>query len=281
MVNQLNNLVTVVIPVKNEERNLPECLESVKNLKYVVVVDSGSTDSTCAIAAKFGREVVQFKWDGLFPKKRNWVLRNYIFKTPWVFFLDADERPSEEQFCELSAVLPTTPHDALIMYMDNWFMGRVLKHGDSPRKTNILRLGTGEYENIDEKKWSNLDMEVNEHILVTGTVGFLRSHLEHYDRRSLDSYYQKHNEYSSWEARRFKAMTGSDFKRQTWRQKIKYGLIYRNKFFPFLYFIYSYFIKGGFLDGAPGFYFTLNRMFYFYQIQAKIRLLQMESGCEP
>ena len=274
MSNELNDLLTIVIPVKNEEKNLPECLESVKAFSHVVIVDSGSTDSTCEIAAKYGREVVQFKWNGKFPKKRNWMLRNYAFKTPWIFFLDADERPSGKQFEELAKVLPTTSHDALIMYMDNWFMGRLLRHGDSPRKTNMLRLGSGEYEKIDEKNWSNMDMEVNEHILVKGTVGFLKNHLEHYDKRSLASYYQKHNEYSSWEANRFLAMTTDDFKRQTWRQKIKYGLIYRNKLFPFIYFLYSYFIKGGIFDGTPGFFFTVNRMFYFYQIQAKIRLLQ-------
>ena len=274
MRNELNNLLTVVIPVKNEEKNLSACLESVKGLEHVIIVDSGSTDSTCDIASQYGRKVVQFKWNGQFPKKRNWFLRNYAFKTPWVFFLDADERPSEKQFDELAKVLPVTSHDALIMYMDNWFMGHVLKHGDSPRKTNILRLGTGEYEKIDEKSWSNMDMEVNEHILVKGTVGFLKNHLEHYDKRSLASYYQKHNEYSSWEANRFMAMTTDDFKRQTWRQKIKYGLIYRNKLFPFIYFLYSYFIKGGMFDGIPGFFFTVNRMFYFYQIQAKIKLLQ-------
>ena len=274
MCSELNKLLTIVIPVKNEEKNLPECLESVKAFSHVVIVDSGSSDATCEIAEKYGREVVQFKWNGQFPKKRNWMLRNYAFKTPWIFFLDADERPSGKQFEELAKVLPTTSHDALIMYMDNWFMGRLLRHGDSPRKTNILRFGSGEYEKIDEENWSKMDMEVNEHILVKGTVGFLKNHLEHYDKRSLASYYQKHNEYSSWEANRFMAMTADDLKNQTWRQKIKYGLIYRNKLFPFIYFLYSYFIKGGIFDGAPGFFFTVNRMFYFYQIQAKIRLLQ-------
>lgn len=274
MLDELNKLLTVVIPVKNEEKNLPECLESVKGLEHVVVVDSGSTDSTCDIAAQYGREVVQFKWNGKFPKKRNWMLRSYSFTTPWVFFLDADERPSQEQFSELAKVLPTTKHDALIMYMDNWFMGRVLKYGDHPRKTNILRLGAGEYEIINENRWSNMDMEVNEHIVVRGTLGFLKNHLEHYDKRTLASYYQKHNEYSSWEANRFLAMSKESFKKQTSRQKIKYGLIYKNRLFPFLYFLYSYLFKGGIWDGKPGFFFTINRMFYFYQIQAKIKLLK-------
>ena len=99
-----DQLLTVVIPVQNEEKNLPLCLDSVKDFKHVVIVDSGSTDSTCDIAQKYGREVVQFVWNGEFPKKRNWMLRNYKFKTPWVLFLDADERVTEK------FVNPATAH---------------------------------------------------------------------------------------------------------------------------------------------------------------------------
>ena len=84
--------ITIAVPVKNEEKNLPECLENIKAFKHVIVVDSGSTDGTLDIAAKFGREVVQFKWNGEFPKKRNWLLRKYKYKTPRVMFLDADDR---------------------------------------------------------------------------------------------------------------------------------------------------------------------------------------------
>ena len=139
MLDELNKLLTVVIPVKNEEKNLPECLESVKGLEHVVVVDSGSTDSTCDIAARYGREVVQFKWNGQFPKKRNWMLRNYKFETPWVMFLDADERMTPDFVDELSRTLPTTSHVAFFVCLNNWFLGRLLKHGKVPRKTAILK----------------------------------------------------------------------------------------------------------------------------------------------
>ena len=74
VMNKLSNILTIIVPVKNEEKNLRECLENVKTIRYVVVVDSNSTDRTQEIAAEFGREVVQFKWNGKFPKKRNWVL---------------------------------------------------------------------------------------------------------------------------------------------------------------------------------------------------------------
>ena len=148
----MNELLTIVVPVKNEEKNLPACLENIKAFRHVVVVDSGSTDRTLKIASEYGREVVQFKWNGEFPKKRNWLLRNYKFKTPWVMFLDADERITPE-FCKsLERTLPTTICNAFICFYDNWFMGRMLRHGDAMRKTAILRLGTGEGSPLIGKK---------------------------------------------------------------------------------------------------------------------------------
>ena len=91
--------VTVVVPVKNEEANLPICLSALKRFENVVVVDSGSTDETEAIADSFGAKFINFEWDGEFPKKRNWVLRNFQFTTQWVLFLDADEVVDDE-FCD-------------------------------------------------------------------------------------------------------------------------------------------------------------------------------------
>ena len=89
---KINNLpLTVVIAVKNEERNLPLCLERLSRFSKIVVIDSGSTDQTRVIAEKFGCEFISFKWDGHFPKKRNWFLLNHRVDQPWVFFLEADE----------------------------------------------------------------------------------------------------------------------------------------------------------------------------------------------
>ena len=263
----LDNLLTIVIPVKDEEKNLPGCLENIKMAANVVVVDSGSTDNTCAIANRYGREVVQFKWNGQFPKKRNWVLRNYQFKTPWVMFLDADELPGAEFWNEVTRVLPTTKHDVFIIYLYNWFLGRILKHGDVARKTAIVRIGKAEYERIEENEWSALDMEIHEHLIASGTIGGIKTPIEHYDRRGLKSYLAKHNEYSSWESSRFLMI--SDFSKLTRRQKLKYKFL-QCKFFPVAYFIYIYLIRRGFLDGVPGFYFSILKLCQFYHLQAKI-----------
>ncbi len=85
--------LTIVIPTKNESKNLVGCIESIGTdfAKKVLLVDSQSEDETKLIAAKLGIEVIDFVWNGQFPKKRNWYLRNHTPDTQWVLFLDADE----------------------------------------------------------------------------------------------------------------------------------------------------------------------------------------------
>ena len=262
--------ITIVIPVKNEEKNLPGCLENIKAFKNVIIADSGSSDRTLGIAAEFGREVVQFEWNGQFPKKRNWVLRNYQFKTPWVMFLDADERITEGWLKEAGDKLANALDDvdAWICFYDNWFMGRMLRHGDAMRKTAILRVGRGEYERIEESNWSRLDMEIHEHLHVKGRIGEIKARLEHHDKRSLESYYAKHEEYANWEANRYKALKG-DYSKLTRRQKIKYGLL-KQRWFGFAYFCACYFLKRGFLDGKAGYTFARGKWRYFKNIRRKI-----------
>jgi len=270
-------MFSIVIPVKNEESNLVSCLEKLKDFDDVAIVDSGSTDRTRDICAQYGRSVIDFRWDGKFPKKRNWVLRNVSLKHPWVLFLDADERMTEAFKSEIEKTLVSTPHNGFWITYDNWFLGRMLKHGDPMRKLALLRIGHGEYEKIDEARWSKLDMEIHEHLVVEGSVGKLHARLEHHDQRPLEAYYARHNDYSTWEARRYVALRQSDSNVDalgtstclTPRQRMKYRMM-RWKLFPVFYFFASYVLKGGFMDGVAGFYFAIGKMFYFYQIQSKI-----------
>ena len=83
--------VSVIIPIKNEAVNLPRCLDCVKWADEIFVVDSQSTDGSIAIAQDFGAKVVQFEFNGTWPKKKNWALENLAFRNEWVFILDADE----------------------------------------------------------------------------------------------------------------------------------------------------------------------------------------------
>src|SRR3954471_21529203 len=98
--------VSVLLPIKNEAENLRRCLDSIRWADEIVVVDSQSTDASLVIAREYGAKVVQFEFNGTWPKKKNWALGNVPFKHEWVFILDADEvMPVEaaEEFAEAIA----------------------------------------------------------------------------------------------------------------------------------------------------------------------------------
>lgn len=271
--------VTVVIPVRNEERNLPACLERLGTFERVVVVDSGSTDRTPQIAQEHGAELVNFAWDGRFPKKRNWYLRQNAVRTPWVFFLDADEFV-DQAFCdELAATLPTTQHAGFWLTYSNWFLGRKLNHGEPNRKLALFRVGAGEYERIEEDTWSHLDMEVHEHPVLAGTTGEIRTRLDHRDYRGLEHWIRKHNDYSTWEARRvarLRAQGRLNDPTLTPRQRRKYGSIGK-WWLPAAYFTDVYVRRRGFLDGHAGFVFALMKATYFWEIGLKAREFAAEN----
>lgn len=265
--------VSICIPVKNEEVNLPACLAALTDYDEVVVVDSMSTDATVEIARGAGATVLQFQWDGQFPKKRNWTLRNHVFKHPWVLFLDADERMNPEFVAELKQALSETAHVGFWISFTNWFMGAPLHHGDVFHKLALFKTNAGEYECFPEDSWSHLDMEVHEHPVLKGTTGELRTRLEHQDYRGLKNYLARHNEYSSWEANRFIWLQTADA--AAWsalndRQRFKYRCL-DQWWLAWFYWLVSVGLKKGFLDGQQGLYFGKLKRHYFEEIRLKIR----------
>lgn len=286
---EVRELVTIIVPVKNEEKNLPGCLENIGGFPHVVMVDSGSTDSTRSLFDAYReahrmetREwtVLDFVWNGYFPKKRNWTLRNFTFRTPWAMFLDADERLTPAFLAELGEFLSSPASEACDVvrcFYDNWFMDRMLRHGDTMQKTALLRVGAAEYEKIDEDGWSALDMEIHEHIVPrrADAEHVISARLEHHDRRSLESYYAKHEEYAKWEANRARTLVAKygsidNAPGLTDRQRLKYRNLSRRWFAP-AYFFASYVLNRGFLDGRAGFIFARAKMRYFANIREKLR----------
>ena len=266
--------LTIAIPVKNEERNLPNCLKSIgKDLaSYIVVIDSESNDKTQLIAAQFGAEIVNFKWDGKFPKKRNWFLRTYKIATKWILFLDADEHLTENFKSELRKNLERDDKVGYWLTYTIYFLGKKLKGGYPLRKLAVFKVGAGEYEKIDEDKWSSLDMEVHEHPVLKGDVGIIKNKIDHQDFRSVAHYINKHNEYASWEANRYiKIVSNRNIvSGWTWRQQIKYRLM-RSILLGPIYFFGSFFLLGGFRDGARGWAFATLKMSYFTMVYCKIK----------
>ena len=264
--------VTTVIPVKNESINLGKCIPLLNNLGPVVVVDSSSIDDTQKVAKAMGAELLNFNWNGKFPKKRNWTLRTYDFKTEWVLFLDADEFVTPAFIEEVKSSIKSTQYQGYWLNFSNYFMGKALRGGDPFRKLALFRVGSGEYEKIEEDSWSHLDMEIHEHPVLKGKIGEIASPIEHNDFRGLRHYIAKHNEYSTWEVLRHERLLGkhtAEWAGLTNRQKIKYRNLAKWWFAP-AYFLIVYFWKKGFLDGTVGLHFTLMKAIYFYQIRLKI-----------
>jgi glycosyltransferase involved in cell wall biosynthesis len=265
--------ISVCIPVRNEESHLAACLDSLQGaFDDVVVVDSGSTDATRDIAAGRNARVVDFRWNGRFPKKRNWALRTVPFRHEWVLFLDADERLTPAVIQELRHTLPRTPHAGFWLSYTNWFMGRELRHGDRFRKLALFRRSAGEYEAFPENLWTALDMEIHEHPVVNGSVGTIVAPIDHRDDRGLHHYIAKHNEYSSWEAKRFEwlAAQGKDALALLGRRQ---AFKYRNLdkwWLGSLYFLVCIVWKRGFLDGVAGWRFAAFKRRYFNDIRLKI-----------
>lgn len=266
--------VTVVVPVRNEASNLASCLVRLNSFERVVVVDSGSEDASASIAREFGAQVVEFRWNGSFPKKRNWFLDNCEIGTDWVLFLDADELVTQ-RFCEeVASAISSSKYVGFWVSYDNWFLGRRLRFGDTFRKLALFKHGAGRFERIDEVEWSALDMEVHEHPVLHGRVGSLRSRVEHIDKRGLHAYIDKHNEYSTWEARRIhKLLRDGGGAPLRPRQQWKYLLV-RTPLLPVVYYLYSLIFKLGFLDGRAGFVLARLKAQYFFHIGLKLAELR-------
>jgi glycosyltransferase involved in cell wall biosynthesis len=255
--------VSVIVPIKNEAGNLPRCLDSIRWADEIFVVDSQSTDASVEIARQHGAQVVQFQFNGIWPKKKNWALENLPFRNEWVFILDADEvlpPEAEQEFAKAIAEAGETAG-----YWINrrfMFMGKWLRHSYYPNwNLRLFRHSLGRYEKLIEADTRSGDNEVHEHVIVRGATGRLRCEMDHYAFPSVEVFIEKHNRYSNWEARvsadRQLAGSGGDISSgQVGRRRKLKQLSQRLPFRPLLRFLYIYVWQKGFLDGREGYYFA-------------------------
>lgn len=264
--------VTVVIPVRNEQVNLPRCLAALTRFDHIVVVDSSSTDETQDIARKAGAEVLNFEWNGKFPKKRNWLLMNHAPKTDWVLFLDADEIVSDDFVDALITATADPDKAGYWLTYTLYFQGKQLRHGVPQRKLALFRVGSGLFEKIDENGWSQLDMEIHEHPIIEGEIGEIDIQIDHQDYRGLARFIERHLDYAKWEAKRV-ALLGDldspDNANLTRRQKFKYKNFDR-WWYASVYFIYQYVVKRGIFDGRAGYHYAYYKAWYFRTIRQLI-----------
>ncbi|MDB6170431.1 MAG: glycosyl transferase family 2 [Verrucomicrobia bacterium] len=262
--------ISILIPAKNERANLRACLESCRFADEVVVVDSGSTDGTHGVAAECGATVVDFAWNGRFPKKKNWALANIAWKNEWVFILDADERITPELADELRRVVAHPDRDGYYVNRRFWFLDGWLRHCGYYPSWNLrcFRHPLGRYEQFEGADDTRSgDNEVHEHVILQGAAGYLKADMDHYAFPTIDTWVEKHNRYSNWEARLLAGTTpiGSvkALDPSLARKRRLKALVHRLPFRPTLRFFYHYVLRGGWLDGYRGFVFC--RLMGFYE----------------
>jgi len=281
--------VSVLIPVKNESSNLEECINTVLFSDDIVVVDSCSTDGTIGIAEQLGARVVQFDWNGRFPKKKNWALVNVEWKHDWVLILDADERITPQLAQEVATAVASDQYNGYYVNRRFMFMGKWLKHcGYYPSwNLRLFRHVTGRYEKLVEiGDTQSGDNEVHEHVLLQGASGYLKYDMLHYAYPTITSWIEKHNRYSNWEACMLLSQTNineslkaSFFGTQLERKRQIKLLARHLPFRPLLRFLYHYLWCMGVLDGYRGFVFCRLLAWYeFVSIAKSHEMRKMKQG---
>lgn len=247
--------VSVIVAARNEARNLPRCLESLRTFGEVYVVDSQSTDETVEIARLYGAKVVQFHYRGGWPKKRQWALDTLPLSHEWVLLIDADEVVPSELAYEIRNAIQNPRYSGYYIALRMHFLGRVLRFsGASFWKLSLFRHGRGRFEcRLAEQDASMADMEIHEHVIVEGETAYLKQPLVHHNVDSLSRYIRKHDEYSNWEARVLMQGSGLDdlqpalFGSQAQRRRWLKTKLFSMPGSSVLLFLYRYILRLGFL----------------------------------
>jgi glycosyltransferase involved in cell wall biosynthesis len=283
--------VSVLIPAKNEEANLPACLASVARADEVFVVDSQSDDRSVAIAESYGANVVQFHFNGRWPKKKNWALENLPFRNEWVLIVDCDERIPPELWDEIAAAIQQSDCNGYYLNRKVFFLGQWIRFGGKYPDWNmrLFKHQQGRYENLNTEDIRNTgDNEVHEHVVLPGPVGYLKADMLHIDFRDMYHWLARHNRYSNWEAQVYlnilngtadsgtigANLFGDDVQRKRFLKKIWVRLPLK----PLLRFVLVYFIRLGFLDGKAGYIYARLLSQYEFQIGVKLSELRDFGG---
>jgi hypothetical protein len=228
--------------------------------------------------------VVQFHFNGIWPKKKNWALENLPFRHEWVFILDADEVLPPGAGAEIAALVAQDGAGPAGYWINRrfMFMGGWLRHAYYPNwNLRLFKHRLGRYEQLVRGDTQSGDNEVHEHILVEGATGHLGCEMDHYAFPSINVFIEKHNRYSNWEARlevedglsiTGRVLQTPEAGRRRWLKRQARRLPFR----PLLRFLYVYVIQRGFLDGTRGYYFARLHAVYEFMSVAKAAELRIQ-----
>jgi len=286
--------LTVLILTANEEKNIGKCIASiVPTGAKICIVDSVSVDDTVKIANSMGAAVKQHVWT-TYADQFNWGLDNCDIDSDWVMRMDADEELTPELVKAIQEFLAQPPADVVGAYVKRrvYFMGQWIRHGGyyPTWLLRIFRNGEGRCEALF----------MDEHIVVTqGRVLSIHEDIIDKNNKDLTFWTDKHNKYASREVKDIlnkeltrsahaknsnviqSSVTGHQDSTRRW---LKDNLYLRMPLFvrPFLYFVYRYFLKLGFLDGTRGLIFHFLQAFWYrFLVDAKLYEHRLQQRQNP
>ena len=244
--------LSLVIIARDAAHELSDCLATAAFAAEAVVVESGSTDDTAAVAARCGARVIAHAWEGFGPQK-NFAVGQAGHD--WVLCLDADERVTPELAAAIAALFAAGPPAAAAYSIArrNRFLGRWLAHGEGYPDWNI-RL-------FDRRRARWSDDLVHEKVIADGTAARVDGDLLHASAESIDAYIAKQNRYTTVQAEQMHARG----------ERASAGQLV---FSPVARFLRFYVFRLGFLDGLAGFAHIAIGAFASFLKYAKLRALQ-------
>jgi len=250
--------LSVTVITKNEAHNIEACLRSVMFADQVVVLDSGSTDDTVAIARTLGAEVVSnADWQG-FGIQKNRALA--LASCDWVLSLDADERVTPELQAEIQATLNAPSFDVYALPRLSSYCGQYMRHSGwyPDRVTRLFRRQAAQFSE---------DL-VHERVLTSSQIGQLHSPMLHESFRNFEAVLDKVNRYSTAGAQSL----FSKGRQASLGKALGHGL---------WAFVRTYFLRCGFLDGRMGLVLAISNAEGTYYRYLKLWLLQRDGRAAP
>ena len=241
-------MLTAIVLTHNEEKNITRCLEGLKFCDTILVVDSGSTDKTTILAKKSGATVLKHAFID-YSSQRNWAIDQA--KTPWIFFIDADEIVSAKLGEEITSAVKKVEYKGFKVPRVDYLWGKKLSHGDvgGVKLIRLARRGAGDWHGAVHEQWQ-----------IDGNIGTLRHYLHHYPHQNMVEFLQHINGYSTLRAQEL-----HDAGQRT--------NLFQIIFFPTGKFLDLYCLRLGLLDGTPGFIHAMTMAFYSFLVRGKLWLL--------
>ena len=272
--------VSVMVFTLDEEAHLPLCLDSLRWCDDVIVVDSFSSDNTEAICRERGVRFFQNRFEG-FGAQRNWALENTAPRHPWILILDADERATPELVRELEAIAESDPPGVGAFRVRRRFhmWGRWLRHSSlyPTWVVRFVRSGRVRYVNRGHAETQEVNGEIRDlgHDLIDENL------------KGIDEWFERQNRYSRKDAefeleeekdglRLVEIFSSDPLRRRAALKRLARRVPFRGS----VYFLYSYVLRLGFLDGCDGLVFCRMRALYQAQVEAKKYDIRRRRACE-